>query len=156
MPELTDAIRVLKLDLLGKVTWQYEGRILSRMPGKVILEAFFNRPDIPFQDVVFKHNDRFVETFYADRWFNIFEVHDRDDDSVKGWYCNIGRPAILGERSVSYVDLALDLWVSATGVQTVLDVDEFDALNLDPGDRACALSGLDELKRLFESKRPPS
>lgn len=146
---MSDTIRVQKLNLAGEVTWQYDGRILRRETNAVVLEAFFNRPDLPFQDVVFRENDRFIETFYTDRWYNIFEIHERDNGKLKGWYCNIGRPAMLSDGSVSYVDLALDLWVSADGQQTVLDREEFDALNLEPGERAQALSALDELRKIL-------
>jgi len=152
---MTDAIRVQKLNLAGDVTWQYEGRIIRREANAVVLEALFNRPDLPFMNVVFKENDRFLETFYADRWYNVFEIHDRDDGTLKGWYCNVGRPASIGDGTVAYVDLALDLWVSMDGNQTVLDRDEFEALNLESGERAKALAALDELQRLFESKQPP-
>ncbi len=148
-------IRVLKLDLAGKVTWQYEGSVLRREPHAVVLEAFFNRPDMPFLDVVLKQNDRYVETYYTDRWYNIFEIYDRDDGRLKGWYCNVGRPAVLGDGTVSYVDLAIDLWVSPDGKQTVLDREEFEALEIEPGERAEALRGLAELQQHFESKRPP-
>ena len=155
MSGVNERIRVLKLDTSGKTTWQYEGRVLSRTSQTVVLEAFFNRPDLPFQDVVFKEHDRFVETFYADRWYNVFEIHDRDTDALKGWYCNICRPAILGDGSVSYVDLALDLWVAPDGKQTVLDRDEFDALHLGPAERPSALDSLDRLQQSFETKQPP-
>ncbi len=145
-------IKVLKLNLAGKVTWQYEGRVLRREPNAVVLEAFFNRPDMPFVDVVLKKDDRFVETFYSDRWYNIFEIHDRDDDKLKGWYCNVGKPAVIEDGVVSYVDLALDLWVSSNGKETVLDEDEFESLKLGAQERDHALTALAELKRLFESK----
>jgi predicted RNA-binding protein associated with RNAse of E/G family len=148
-------IGVLKLNLAGEVTWQYEGRVLRREPGAVTLEAYFNRADLPFQDVVFKEGDRFVETFYEDRWYNVFEIYDRDTDSLKGWYCNITRPAAVTADTVSYVDLALDLWVSADGRQTALDEDEFEALKLDAGERQQASSALAELQHRFETQRPP-
>lgn len=147
-------IKVLKRNLAGEVTWQYDGRILAHDENSVVLEAFFNRPDRPFMDVTLKENDRFVETFYTDRWYNIFEIYDRDDGKVKGWYCNVGRPAVIADGTVSYVDLALDLWVSADGKQTVLDEDEFGALPLGAEDRQKAAQALAELRRLFESKRP--
>ncbi|OGO37903.1 MAG: hypothetical protein A2Z03_08090, partial [Chloroflexi bacterium RBG_16_56_8] len=124
-------IKVLKRNLAGEVTWHYEGRVLRRLPHALVLEAFFNRPDLPFMNILLKEGDRFVETFYTDRWYNIFEIYDRDDGLLKGWYCNIGQPAIIENDSVSYVDLALDLWVSADGKQTVLDQDEFEKLDLD-------------------------
>ena len=148
-------IRVLKLNLAGEVTWQYEGHLLRREENAVVLEALFNHPDLPFLDVVLKQNDRFVETFYTDRWYNVFSIYDRDDGNFKGWYCNVGRPAIMENGTVSYVDLALDLWISATGEQTVLDWDEFEALNLSSVERATALAALSRLQELFNSQRPP-
>jgi uncharacterized protein len=151
-----DSIRVLKLDMAGDITWQYEGRVVRREPNAVVLEALFNRPDLPFVDVVFKRDDRFVETFYTDRWYSIFEIYDRDDGKLKGWYCNIGRPATVGDGTVSYVDLALDLWVSADGKQAVLDKDEFDGLRLDTHERANCLAALSGLQKIFEAQRPPS
>ncbi len=155
MPGLNEYIRVLKRNLKGEITWQYEGRVLRREPNAVVLEAYFNRPDMPFVDTVFRQSDRFVETYYMDRWYNIFEGHDRDDGRLKGWYCNVSRPAEVGPDTVSYVDLALDLWVSPDGKQTVLDEDEFEALKLGSEERATARLALEELKALFESKRPP-
>ncbi len=155
MPGVNEQIRVLKQDLKGQVTWQYEGRILEVLSDGVVLEAFFNRPDMPFQGVVFKENDRFVETYYTDRWYNVYEIHDRDDGKFKGWYCNVSKPAVLGQGTLSYVDLALDLWVSTDGKQVVLDREEFDALGLNPGDRSNALAAMDQLQKLFATKQPP-
>jgi uncharacterized protein len=152
---MSEAIRVQKLNLQGQVTWQYEGHVLRQEATTVVLEAYFNRPDLAFQDVVFKEHDRFVETFYTDRMYNIFEIHDRDDGRLKGWYCNIGRPAVLSDGAVSYVDLALDLWVSADGKQSVLDRDEFEGLELDAEERKRALAALGELSDQFASKKPP-
>lgn len=148
-------VTVLKKNLAGEVTWQYDGVVLRREPNFIVLEALFNRLDTPFMDIVLKENDRFVETFYSDRWYNIFEIYDRDDGQVKGWYCNVGMPAVIDDAVVSYVDLALDLWVSADGRQAVLDEDEFADLGLNEELRAAARSGLNELKGLFERKNPP-
>jgi predicted RNA-binding protein associated with RNAse of E/G family len=111
---------------------------------------------MPFMDVVFKAGDRFVEYYYTDHWYNIFVIHDHEDGKVKGWYCNIGKPAVFEGGVVSYVDLALDLWVSTNGEQTVLDEDEFEALGLNKELRAGALKGLEELKQLFLNGKPPS
>jgi len=155
MSGMTD-ITVLKLNLAGEVTWQYQGRVLERGANCVVLEAFFNRDDMPFMDVVLKRGDRFVETFYTDRWYNIFEIYDRDNGKFKGWYCNVGYPALLEADTVSYVDLALDLWVTADGTRTVLDEDEFLALPIDVMTRTQAISALEELKRKFANKKPPA
>ena len=148
-------IKVMKKNLAGEVTWQYEGVVLLRDDHSVTLEALFNRDDMPFMDIVLKRNDRFVETFYTDRWYNIFEIYDRDSKQLKGYYCNIGKPANIEDGAVSYVDLALDLWVNEDGIQTVLDEDEFDELELDAQTREQARAALEELKTRFKQNKPP-
>jgi predicted RNA-binding protein associated with RNAse of E/G family len=148
-------ISVRKRDENGQVTWEYTGQILVRGENFVRLEARFNRADMPFQGILLKRDDRFVETFYTDRWYNIFEIHDRDDDTLKGWYCNIGRPAVWdAPDTISYEDLLLDLWVSQDGMQSVLDEPEFERAELDELTRAQALRALAELQNLFKSKQP--
>lgn len=149
-------IRVQKKNPAGEVTYEYEGVLLRRDDHSIVLEALFDRADMPFMDVVFKTGDRFIEYYYTDRWYNIFAVHDRENGNVKGWYCNIGKPAEFEDDGVSYVDLALDLWVSASGQQTVLDEDEFEALGLNEELKVAALRGLEELKMLFLNDKPPS
>jgi len=143
-------ITVIKRNLRGEETWRYTGRILRRESNAVILEARFNRPDTPFRGILLKQNDRFVETYYTDRWYNVYEIHDRDDGRIKGWYCNVGQPVILeADDRLSYVDLALDLWVTPDRKQVVLDEDEFAALGLEPETRSRALAVLDELRLRF-------
>jgi hypothetical protein len=156
-------MKVLKKNLTDEVTWQYEGEVLRRSENEITLEALFNRDDMPFMDITLKRGDRFVETFYSDRWYNVFEIYDRDDGKFKGWYCNIGKPAIIANDSVSYVDLALDLWVSADGRQTVLDEDELEEMNLDDELKQKVYDALKELQEAItkrcnsgESKNPPS
>ncbi|HEY3475514.1 MAG TPA: DUF402 domain-containing protein [Anaerolineales bacterium] len=148
-------IKVQKKNPAGEVTYEYEGLLLSQDGDSVVLEALFDRDHMPFMDVVFKKGDRFVEYYYTDRWYNIFVIHDRDDGHIKGWYCNIGKPAVFEDGTVSYIDLALDLWVSTRGEQTVLDEEEFEVLELDDELRAGARKGLQELKQLFLNEKPP-
>lgn len=148
-------IKVQKKNPAGEVVYEYEGDELRRDDTSIVLEALFDRADMPFQDVIFKQGDRFVEYYYTDRWYNIFAIYGGDDGQIKGWYCNIGKPAVIEDGVVSYVDLALDLWVSANGRQTVLDEDEFDALALTDDLRKNALIGLGELKQVFLNDKPP-
>jgi protein associated with RNAse G/E len=146
---------VQKKNPAGEVTYQYEGDLVRRDENCVVIEALFDRKDMPFQDVVFRTGDRFVEYYYTDRWYNIFAVHDKDSGDIKGWYCNIGKPAEIEDGVVSYIDLALDLWVSADWKQTVLDEDEFEVIGLTGELHAGALNGLKDVQRLFETKSPP-
>ena len=148
-------MKILKKNLADEAIWQYDGVEVHRDKNSITVEAFFNRDDMPFQEIALKRNDRFIETFYSDKWYNIFEIYDRDDGKLKGWYCNITKPAVIDDDSVSYVDLALDLWVSTDGRQVVLDEDELEELNLDDELRTAAYAGLDELKSLFKQKNLP-
>jgi predicted RNA-binding protein associated with RNAse of E/G family len=150
---VNDSLTIIKRNLSGEETWRYPGRLLIHEGSRLVLEARFNRPDLLFMGVVWRSGDRFVETYFTDRWYNIYEIHDRDDDALKGWYCNISRPAVLeAEDRLSYVDLALDLWIAADGTQTVLDEDEFAALALEEVDRARARQALEELQAHFARK----
>lgn len=152
---MNERVLVLKLNPQGQEMWRYEGDVIERGEDWLKVEAIFDRDDRPFMDTTLKRGDRFVETYYLARWYNIFEIYDRDDGALKGWYCNITRPATWTDSRVEYVDLFLDLWVSADGTQTVLDEDEFSAADLDEETRRSAGQGLAELQDWFKSKRPP-
>ena len=144
-------ITIYKLDHHGREVWRYPGRVLARDAHSIRLEGFYNRDDTLVASVVFKRGDRLVETFYSDRWYNVFAVYDRDDGALKGWYCNVTRPATITDEAVSSDDLALDVWVSPDGAVTVLDEDEFAALELNEDDRAAADDALQQLIQLAES-----
>ncbi len=146
---MPDTITVIKKDYEGAETVRYDGVVLERSPEFVRLEAYFNRDDRPLGKVILKRNDRFIETYYTRRWYNVFEIYDRDDGALKAWYCNVGYPAEMEDGSLSYRDLALDLLVYPDGSQAILDRDEFERLQLDPQVRKQALSALDELQEMF-------
>ena len=149
---MSEAITVIKKDVQGHETFRYSGIVLERRPEYVRLEARFNRDDLRLEEVLLKRNDRFVETFYMTRWYNIFEIYDRDSGDLKAWYCNVGYPAVTEAGMVSYKDLALDLLVYPDGRQVVLDEDEFGMLELSPQVRQQALTALDELRDQFKSR----
>jgi predicted RNA-binding protein associated with RNAse of E/G family len=134
---------------------RYPGRVLERTAGAVVLEAFFSRERMELGYITLKPGDRFVEYFYADRWYNVFVIYDVDDKKLKGWYCNITRPARLEDGRVSAVDLALDLWIAPDGSALVLDEDEFAALPLAAEEQAAARAALDELRSLAAARAGP-
>jgi len=149
-------ITVIKRNPAGEEVMRYQGVVLRRERNSVQVEARFNRPDLPFMDTVLKLGDRFVELYYTDSWYNIFEIHDLANNQLKGWYCNVARPAQWeAEDTLSYVDLALDLWVAPDGTQTVLDEDEFEALGLDADTRSRARAALADLQAHFTNDREP-
>jgi uncharacterized protein len=146
---------VFKLDHLGREVWQYPARVLSRDDSCIRLEAFFNRDDMDLGYTVFRRGDRFVETFYSDRWYNIFAVYDKDDGRLKGWYCNICRPAEISRDAVRCEDLVLDVWIEPDGSVLVLDEAQFDELELSIHERRAARQATEELMKLAKTGRLP-
>lgn len=148
---MQNEISLIKRNQLGVEVWRYSGRLMNQTPRGVLVEAAFNRSDLPFHGLVFRHNDRFLELYLRDCWFNIYEIHDRDTDAIKGWYCNVTRPAEITPDHIAYDDLALDLLVYPDGRQLVLDEEEFRALNLPEEDANKARAGLSELKAALKN-----
>jgi predicted RNA-binding protein associated with RNAse of E/G family len=146
---MKETYEVVKLNLAREASWRYNGQLLQRQANGVLLEAFFNRPDLPFHGIVFGEGDRFLEAYWSDRWYNIFEIHDRRDDALKGWYCNVSRPAEILPGTIRFVDLALDLLIHPDGRQLVLDEDEFQAMALDEVTRMQAQAALGQLQAVF-------
>ncbi len=138
-------VLVIKLNLDRQETWRYSGEVLDRDAHSLLLRALFNRADTPFHGILMRNGDPFIELYDTRRWYNIFQIHDQDSGEIKGWYCNVTRPAEIEGGQVRYVDLALDLLVYPDGRQLVLDEDEFEALHLDASLRVAARAALDEL-----------
>jgi predicted RNA-binding protein associated with RNAse of E/G family len=142
-----DEILVRKLAVDRSETWRYTGRLLFREANAILIEAYFNREDLPFHGILLGRGDRFLEKYFSDRWYNIFEIHDRQDNHLKAWYCNVCLPAEISETQIDCVDLALDLLVFPDGQQLVLDEDEFADLVIDDVTRDRARQALAELQQ---------
>ena len=151
-------VTVRKLDHAGNLVTSYQGRVVSCDAGSIVLEARWQRDRLVLPYVIFDPGDRFVEFYFTNRWYNIFEIHAAEDDQLKGWYCNFSRPAVFEEAILSAVDLALDLFVFPSGEVLLLDEDEFDALNLQSADPEAwrhVLAAGDDLRAMVSTRRAP-
>jgi predicted RNA-binding protein associated with RNAse of E/G family len=142
-------LTVIKLDHQGKEVTRYPGEVLMLTGSKIVLKTYFAGIDIDVGGLTLCNGDRLHETFYCQRWYNIFEVYDGDTSQVKGWYCNVGYPAEMDGNILSYRDLALDHLVFPDGRQMVLDEDEFEVLHIPMTDKENAISALQELQVKF-------
>ncbi|MET7716715.1 DUF402 domain-containing protein [Streptomyces sp. NPDC005407] len=106
-----------------------------------------------FGFVRFESGDVFTEHYWRDRWYAVKEVRT-GDGALKGWYCDITRPAVLDGDKLTVEDLDLDLWVSEDASSVLrLDEDEFEASGLreaDPAAAGQAVQALDELELLAQ------
>ncbi|MDO0928413.1 DUF402 domain-containing protein [Streptomyces sp. TG1A-8] len=104
-----------------------------------------------FGFVRFEPGDVFTEHYWRDRWYSVKQVRAADG-TVKGWYCDVTRPAVLSGTELVVEDLDLDLWRSADGRDVRrLDEDEFAGSGLaerDPRAASAALAALAELETL--------
>ncbi|MFF0553589.1 DUF402 domain-containing protein [Streptomyces sp. NPDC004311] len=108
-----------------------------------------------FGFVRFEPGDVFVEHFWRTRWYAVKEVR-AGDGTLKGWYCDITRPAVVRSGEIHVEDLDLDLWVSADGGSVLrLDEDEFAAGGLARTDPEAAARAVRALDALDDQARTP-
>ena len=148
------SVTIRKLDHTGGQVTAYPGRVLWRDECAIALRTRWEWAPLDLGVVVLEPGDRWTEYFYADRWYNIFEIH-ASRGQLKGWYCNITRPACISGHEVTAEDLALDLWVAPDGQMQVLDEDEFAALPLTPTERDAAWQALTELQNMVARGADP-
>ncbi|MDG9718124.1 DUF402 domain-containing protein [Streptomyces sp. DH24] len=136
----------------GRTKIRYPAELLSDDGTRVAVRAPWAGDAVrDFGFVRFEAGDVFTEYYWRDRWYSVKEVRDAGG-GLKGWYCDITRPAVLTGGELVVEDLDLDLWRSADGTDVRrLDEDEFAASGLaerDPGAAARAMAALDELENL--------
>ena len=100
-------ITIRKLDHAGRQVTAYPGQVLRRKDHTIVLRTSWNRAPLDVGYVVLEPGDRWTEHFYADRWYNIFEIR-AGDGRLKGWYCNITRPACISAHEVTAESKYLD------------------------------------------------
>ncbi|MBL8046347.1 MAG: DUF402 domain-containing protein, partial [Anaerolineales bacterium] len=136
--EMMDIV-IRKLNLAGEETYRWSGRVLVRTETAVTVEAIFTRAArLELGYTTLEHGDHFIEHFFTDRWYNVYEIYAVGTGALRGWYCNITRPAQISEAELVQVDLALDVWVNVDGTSLVLDEEEFAALPLSEAERHAA------------------
>ena len=165
MLEVGKPVRVRKLKPGGEFVFAWDGVVMRCDAEGIVLRAEFNVDVVEREWATFRRGDVFVEFYYfaptnpseRARNYNVFEI-TQPDGTPKGWYCNLGLPAELDMESgsISYVDLALDVWANPDGSFVVLDEDELEELlQGHPELTRAAEQGRADLVALAESRRLP-
>ncbi len=146
-----------KCDSAGRLVTTYSGVVRAQDAEHIVVEAEWTRGRCDLGLLVFEDGDCFVETYYFRRWWNVYQVCSPGGE-LRGWYCNVARPARLVGEDLYFDDLALDILVSASGEVSVCDEDEFAALRLDerePEAYSQAREALVEIRSLIARGCPP-
>ncbi|MFD7861262.1 DUF402 domain-containing protein [Streptomyces sp. NPDC057682] len=141
----------------GRTKIRYPAALVSDDGVRVTVRAPWAAPGVrDFGFVRFEPGDVFTEHYWRDAWFAVKEVRSGAGE-LKGWYCDVTRPAVLRDGELLVEDLDLDLWVSADRSAVLrLDEDEFEESGLaarDPRAARAAVAALDELERLARTDR---
>jgi hypothetical protein len=152
---MSPTITIHKLDHQGREIIRYRGHVLESDENRIRLLAIFEHDDVELDGIHLQRGDRMLETFYRQRWYNVFEVHAGTEERFKGWYCNLARPAVFEKGHIRSEDLALDLLIYPDRSWRLLDEADYQALPLSEYDRARVALALDELKKLAAQAQPP-
>ena len=148
-------ITVSKLNSLGEIKIQYQGEMIERLSDEIIIQAYWQQPLKDLGYTCFEPGDRFIEYYFTNRWFNIFDISNASNER-KGWYCNIAEPADIHDDQIKQKDLLLDVWVDPWGSPLVLDEDEFERdTTLDNTQRRGAMQGLHDLLQMIAARTEP-
>ena len=118
---------VQKLLYDGSLSYRWAGEVLERHADHLLFGAVFEQDYRDLGYVIFERGDVFYEYYYFHRWYNVFQIYSAAG-TLKGWYCNITSPARLSNGELTFVDLALDLFVYPDRRFLVLDQEEFEQL----------------------------
>ncbi|MFZ3469324.1 DUF402 domain-containing protein [Streptomyces sp. 4.24] len=134
----------------GRTKISYPAELVSDTGTRITVRAPWAAEGVrDFGFVRFEPGDVFTEHFWRDRWYAVKEVRT-GEGVLKGWYCDVARPAVVEDGRILIEDLDLDLWVSADGTSVLrLDEDEFAESGLaatDPQAAAEAVRALDSLE----------
>lgn len=150
-------VLIRKLAYDGGETWRWTGNLVDRRDGVRVVDAIFNGRERDLGYMKLETTDLYHEHYFADRWFNIFQVF-RAGGTLKGWYCNICKPARFEDGTISFVDMVLDVFVYPDGRSLVLDEEEFgekEQTLYSAEDAKSAREALSQLLRMAEERRHP-
>jgi len=146
-------ITVIKQDPQGNAQLRYQGTIIKHLPHGVVLQASWTNPMRDLGYTRFEPGDCFIEYYYTNRWFNVFDIADAAG-TRKGWYCNITEPAVIFDDRIEQIDLMLDVWVNPEGNHLILDEDEFASSTiLTERQRRGAEAGLQALLHMLKARQ---
>ncbi len=101
---------------------------------------------------------RSVEYYWMKRCYSVFRFQEPSGE-LRNFYCNINLPPVLDGRTLSFIDLDIDILVMPDFTYRILDMDEFELNSKQFGYPKDILvrahRALDELIQIVESRHFP-
>lgn len=142
----------------GAAHRRWKAQLLQHEDQLLVLDARFSEDiEHPLLGLI-ERGTVSIEYYWLNRWYNIFRfLHP--DGSLRSLYCNVNVPPSFYKRTLSYIDLDLDILVGADLSYTILDEDEFAAnvlrFNYPTEIQRRAYQALEEIISLIEQKSYP-
>jgi len=99
-----------------------------------------------------------LEYYWLDRWYNVFRFA-QPDGNLRNYYCNVNVPPTFDGKTLSYVDLDLDILVEPDFSYRILDVADFDrnakSYGYSSEVQANARRAVDEVVTMIETRAFP-
>jgi protein associated with RNAse G/E len=142
----------------GAAHRRWKAQLLKQEDQLLVLDAKFSEKIEHPQLGTIQHGTVSIEYYWLNRWYNVFRFLE-PDGALRNFYCNVNVPPSFYKRTLSYIDLDIDVLVKTDLSYTVLDEDEFaeNALrfNYPPEIERRAYKALEELISLIEQKSYP-
>lgn len=99
-----------------------------------------------------------LEYYWLNRWYNIFRFA-QPDGQLRNYYCNVNQPPKFDGKTLSYIDLDLDILVAPDFSYQILDTEDFETNAKRYGYtqeiQANARRAVDELVAMIETRAFP-
>lgn len=137
-------------------TWK--ARLVRRIDSLIVLEGAFEREVNHALLGRIEQGTISTEYYWTDRWYNVFRFREPSGE-LRNYYCNINQPATFDGRTLSFIDLDIDVLVAPDLSYEILDRDEFTEnarrFHYSPEVLANAEAALKELLSLIEERAFP-
>jgi len=151
-------VRVASLKYDGSLHREWPARLVARGDTLIVVEGVFETEVRHRLLGVIAAGTESTEYYWTDRWYSVFRFRE-PAGPLRNFYCNVNRPAEFDGRTLSFVDLDIDVLVSPDSTVEVLDEDEFETnaetYNYPAAVRLRAREALAELLALVEARSFP-
>jgi hypothetical protein len=118
--ELIEEIKVHK----NKETHRFRCSLLHREAGYLVLFYHADKPG-RIQDIIIPPRSTTIAHYWTGRGYVLWRMYGPDSTLI-GTLFHICRDVTITETAVQYLDLIIDIWISANGEPRVLDEDELE------------------------------